>query len=485
MRKFWISFYGLGLLLGLSSTPAFAEKGAASNPFYFDSEEDDFGYSRSYGFYASRLHVMDGRLFGSSFFSPSAPRGQGKPGGNPPPPPGPGFPNDPYYWTSGSWGQSYADLWGIKRINADDVWGLYKGAGIRIAIVDTGLLFNHEDLSFNTWTNSVELNGIAGFDDDGNGYIDDWRGWDFVDNDNNPSDLNGHGTHVAGIAAASGNNGKGIIGVAPSAQIIGVRVLNQSGSGTFQGVANGIRYAASVGAKIINLSLGATSIGSTSFSILQSAINFARNLGSIIVAAAGNSNADVDNFSPANMDGVIAVGATNAFDNRASFSNFGSSLWIAAPGVDILSLGTRKVSIGTALSSNYYRASGTSMAAPFVTGAIALILNKYPFASFDDIKNILALGAIDLGGAGWDPYYGYGLLDVAGSLNVTLGSSSSSSTSSEASVTSSESQSAALNEIFQKQELRETLTAQREDIEEAGATLVQSQITSDSEYSNR
>ncbi|HTL71359.1 MAG TPA: S8 family serine peptidase [Candidatus Eisenbacteria bacterium] len=342
----------------------------------------------------------------------------GKPGGNPPPP-GTSYPNDPYYNSSDTWGQGYADEWGVKKIGLDaSVWNLYKGAGVTIGIVDTGLIFGHEDLAGNVWQNSLELNGVAGVDDDGDGYVDDVRGWDFVDNDNNPTDLNGHGSHVAGIAAAVGNNSKGIIGVAPLAKVMGVRVLDRNGSGTLQAVADGIRYAARAGAQVINLSLGAANLDAGSLSLLQGAVDYAVSLGRIIVAAAGNSNANVDTFSPANLNNVIAVGATDAYDTRASFSNYGSKLFISAPGVDILSLGSRLVNIGTKVTNDYYRASGTSMASPFVTGAVALLLNKYPSATLSEIRTLLANGATDLGATGWDPYYGYGRLNIAASLGL-------------------------------------------------------------------
>ena len=341
----------------------------------------------------------------------------GRPGG--PKPPGTTYPNDPYYSSSGSWGQSYADLWGIKKIGLDaSVWNSYKGEGITIGVVDTGILYTQEDIASNIWTNPLEIAG-NGLDDDNDGYIDDLRGWDFVGNDNDASDLNGHGTHVAGIAAGVGNNSKGVIGVAPLAKIIPVRVLDSTGSGTIDAVAQGIEYAAKLGANVINLSLGAFGLDLGSLSLLQSAVDFARSLGSIIVAAAGNSNADVDDFSPANLEGVLSVGATDPYDARAGFSNYGSKLFITAPGTDILSLGTRKTHIGTAVSSSYYRASGTSMAAPFVSGAVALLLDKYPGASLDFIESRLAAGAVDLGDPGWDPYYGYGRLNIAASLNAT------------------------------------------------------------------
>jgi subtilisin family serine protease len=329
------------------------------------------------------------------------------------------YPKDTYYSRTGSWRQIYPDLWGLRKINAtNDIWSLYKGEGIRIAIVDSGIALTHEDIASNIWVNDAERLGLPGVDDDGDGYVDDVNGWDFVDNDANPTDLYGHGTHVAGIAAAVGGNSKGIIGVAPLAKVIPVRVLGSNGSGSISNVARGIEYAAKVGAQVINLSLGAMNLSGYSVSILQRAVDFARSLGSIVVAAAGNSNADVNRFSPANLSGVIAVGATDAYDRRASFSNFGEKLFMTAPGVDILSLGTKSYHIGKKVTNNYYRANGTSMATPFVSGAVALLLDQNPFASFQDIELLLAGGAKDLGKPGWDAYYGYGRLDVAASIKL-------------------------------------------------------------------
>lgn len=326
-------------------------------------------------------------------------------------------PDDPYYSSSGTWGQTYADQWGIHRISLDEnTWSRNDGRGVRIAVVDTGVDIHHEDLGSSIWSNLAELNGLPGVDDDGNGYVDDDHGWDFIQGDNDPADLYGHGTHVAGIAAADGYNAKGIIGVAPGAEIIPVRVLDQNGSGTLEGVVAGIDYAIAAGADVINLSLGAFGLDAGSLAYLQASVDRATGLGRVVVAAAGNYAGSVDNFSPANLDGVIAVGAVDPDDRRASFSNFGSKLFITAPGVDILSLGSASAHVGGLVSEAYYRASGTSMATAFVSGAVALLLDRYPGATPGFIRSRLAAGAVDLGDPGWDPYYGYGRLDVAASL---------------------------------------------------------------------
>ena len=475
--KFSVSIFITFLCLSFASH-AFA---AGHNRYHFYDDDDTRAKSLFFigsNGYFSRYHIAGQERYDSIFAGLAVSSQAQKPSGLKPPKPGPSYPNDPYYWSTGSWGQSYADLWGIKKIGGSAaVWNLYKGDGVKIAIVDTGVLTGQEDIGANMWRNTKEFFGTPGVDDDGDGYVDDMYGWNFVSNNNNPTDNNGHGSHVAGIAAADDNNSKGIIGVAPNATIIPVKVLDQFGSGTIQAVADGIRYAAKVGANIINLSLGAANLDSLSISILQSAVDFARSLGDIVVAAAGNSNSDVNKFSPANLNGVIAVGATDPYDNRAYFSNFGSKLFITAPGVDILSLGSSQTHIGTAApgTSNYYRASGTSMAAPFVSGAIALLLQKYPGASLQFIQQQLANGAVDLGAPGWDPYYGNGRLNIGASLGVatqTLQTTSSSlptgtSTSSSSGV-SNTALDAQLTEIADKNSIEQARIAEVK----TGATLV-------------
>ena len=392
-------------------------------------------------------------------------------------------PNDTFY------GTSY--LWGISKINVSSVWNTYKGQGIKIAIVDTGILYSHEDIASNIYTNPGEIAG-NGIDDDRDGFVDDVRGWDFVDNDNNATDLNGHGTHVAGIAAAVGDNAKGIIGVAPLAKIIPVRVLDAFGSGSLLNVAKGIEYAVRAGANIINLSLGVANLNLASVNLLQKAVDFATSMGRFVVAAAGNSNANVNNFSPANLKGVISVGATDRYDTRAYFSNYGSSLFITAPGVDILSLDSKQTHIGTALTNDYYMASGTSMAAPFVSGALALLMNKYPGASLDFIKNQLAAGATDLGTKGRDSYYGYGRLNVAASMSTVVAVTTTSVSTTGVALsgkTSTTTKSSAVDEFLNKMSdaipdffPEPNLEVTAEDIERASASL---QFTGQTTYQEK
>jgi hypothetical protein len=163
------------------------------------------------------------------------------------------LPNDPFLATSGTWGQPYPDLWSLFAIGAPAAWDSAQGDGVVVAVVDTGVDYNHPDLAANVWTNPNEIDGNF-LDDDGNGFVDDVRGWNFVFNNNDPSDHNGHGTHVAGTIAAVGDNGIGVIGVAWHAHVMAVKGLDDGGSGFDFTLAPAIMYAASNGADIINAS---------------------------------------------------------------------------------------------------------------------------------------------------------------------------------------------------------------------------------------
>lgn len=257
--------------------------------------------------------------------------------------------------------------WNLDLVNAPEVWAQgFTGEGVVVAVVDTGVDYTHPDLDANIWVNSGEVAG-NGIDDDGNGYIDDVRGWDFANNDNTPLDLNGHGTHVAGTIAAE-NNGTGSIGVAYNARIMPVRVLDADGGGTLSNVAAGIRYAANNGARVINLSLG----GGYSDEV-ASAVQYAAERGAIVVMASGNEFSASPGF-PANLatQWGIAVGAVNINSQLANFSNDAGLLavnYVVAPGVDIYS---------TLPTNGYENSSGTSMATPHVAGVVALMLSGRP-----------------------------------------------------------------------------------------------------------
>ncbi|RLA93629.1 MAG: hypothetical protein DRG69_06745, partial [Deltaproteobacteria bacterium] len=258
-------------------------------------------------------------------------------------------------------------------IDAPEAWDIETGnESIVIAIIDTGVDWDHPDLSANIWNNTDEA--IDGNDTDGNGYVDDIRGWDFVNNDNNPMDDNGHGTHCAGIAGAVTNNSIGIAGVCWNCAIMLVKGLNSEGIGYEDDLANAIIYAADNGADIISMSWGSY----TDSNLIRDAIDYAYNKGVILVAAAGNDNITAKHY-PAAYDRVIAVSATDNSDAKASFSNWGSWIDVAAPGVNIYS---------TYLNDTYTNLSGTSMSCPFVAGLAGLILSKTNFSQ-EEVRTIL------------------------------------------------------------------------------------------------
>ena len=274
--------------------------------------------------------------------------------------------------------------WNLNAIAAPEAWAAgYTGQGVTVAIVDTGIDLDHPDLVNNLWVNPGEIPG-NGRDDDGNGYVDDIHGWDFAGRDNRPDDGQGHGTHVAGSVAADAN-GFGATGVAPDANLMAIRVLGNSGSGSSFDVAAGIRYAAQNGADIINLSLG----GGYS-SAIQSAIQYAGQLGSVVIAAAGNESASLPGYPArfsANYEHVVSVGAHSSSNRIASFSNDvggSNAVQIDAPGASVYS---------TYVGGRYARLSGTSMAAPQVAGLAALILDANPNLTPSQVRSLLVSGA--------------------------------------------------------------------------------------------
>jgi len=270
-------------------------------------------------------------------------------------------------------------------IDAPEAWDIETGdSNIVIAIVDTGVDYNHPDLAANIWDNIAEsLNGI---DDDSNGYIDDIRGWDFYNKDNNPIDDYGHGTHCSGIASAVTNNSVGIAGICWNCTIMPIKIGGSYGI-PLDAAADGIIYAADNGADVISMSWG----GYFTSTLISDAIDYAYEKGAALVAAAGNSNTDMKLY-PAAYDNVIAVAATNSTDEKADFSNYGNWIDLAAPGVDIYStMPTYEVFMNDnyGYSQNYDTCNGTSMACPFVSGLAGLILSKNSSFSPDEICTIL------------------------------------------------------------------------------------------------
>jgi subtilisin family serine protease len=332
------------------------------------------------------------------------------------------MPNDPFFSSLGTWGQPYADLWGLHLTDAATAWDTARGTGTVVAVVDTGVDYTHADLAANLWANPAEIpnNGV---DDDNNGFVDDVIGWDFVDGTNDPMDRFGHGTHVAGTVAAVGNNGVGVVGMAWGARVMAVRGLNERGVGYDSTLAPAIVYAAENGADVLNNSWGGFSfnLATGAASVVRDAVDTALSLGVVVVASAGNEGGSVDYVEPAGYPGVIATGATDHTDSRASFSNYGTALSVAAPGVDILSLRSAISPIdpfGQVVASRYIRLNGTSMAAPHVAGLSAVLLSAVPGLTPDEVRWHLELNADQPGYTGyegqpWNPFFGYGRINAA------------------------------------------------------------------------
>ena len=285
----------------------------------------------------------------------------------------------------------YPSQTNITSTNIDDVWEQYTtGDGSQvIAILDTGGDYTHPDLAANTWINAAELNGVEGFDDDGNGYVDDIRGWDFINLDNAPLDDNMHGTHVAGIIGAVGNNGIGIAGAAWDVKLMHIKVFQSSGVGNSTTIAAGVEYASSNGATLLNMSFGSFALSATLALALENAYATA-----VLVAAAGNSgvcigpgkcpdNQDSFPYYPGSYSYVLGVedgaGDYDNYDNSGPIATSYENLLnyeLKAPGSSIMS---------TIPGGGYAPLTGTSMASPLVAGGLALYLQQRP----NDSKELL------------------------------------------------------------------------------------------------
>jgi len=284
-------------------------------------------------------------------------------------------PNDPYF----------GRLYGMNKISAPQAWDKFTGSSsVIVGLIDSGIDYNHTDLRGNMWINPGEVAG-NGVDDDSNGYIDDVYGWDFINNDNDPMDDNGHGTHCAGTIAGVGNNGIGVAGVAWQGKLAALKIANSKGSLNVSNAIKALNYANTKGFPITSNSWGGPSYSQS----LKDTINAST---SLFIAAAGN-NGQLDNdIAPTypasyNCDNIISVAATDSNDNLPIFSHYGkTSVDLSSPGADIWSCSP---------GNSYKYLSGTSMATPFVAGAAALLKGYKPNLSRDDIKNRI-LKTIDL-----------------------------------------------------------------------------------------
>lgn len=275
--------------------------------------------------------------------------------------------------------------YGFEQIQALDAWDVVTGSQeIIIAVIDSGVKLDHPEFVGRL---------VAGYD--------------YINHDAEADDDSGHGTHVAGVIAAGLDNGEGVAGVCPNCRLMPVKVLNENNLGSWSQLAQGILFAVDHGARIINLSLGASTPSGT----LASAVDYAVQSGVVVIAAAGNYASD-DPFYPAALDDVIAVGATTSKGVRWARSDFGSYIDLTAPGELIYSTYHNLNNI----YHGYTYMSGTSMATPFVSGVAGLILSVAPELSADEVTQALILGADDLGVAGWDDDFGNGRVNAMGAL---------------------------------------------------------------------
>jgi len=293
--------------------------------------------------------------------------------------------------------QYLSSLWGLDTVNAYEAWDIAQGThDVIVGVLDTGIDWNHPDLSGNIWSdpsgyhgyNFIDYNRIP-MDDNVNSYDENGE-WI-------PNTYTYHGTHVAGVIGATINNNLGVAGIA-QARLMAVKVMNDSGEGTDATVAAGIRWAVDNGAVVVTMSLGVDGMSTT----LENAVDYASSRGVVTVAATGNSGSSYVSY-PAAYPSVIAVGAIDSTDRRASFSNFGTGLDVMAPGVQIYS---------TQGGGGYQYLSGTSTAAPYVAGVAAIMLSVNPALSPVEVGNVINSTARDISRTGYDTSTGWGIVDA-------------------------------------------------------------------------
>jgi subtilisin family serine protease len=297
-------------------------------------------------------------------------------------------PNDPQFST----------MYGLQKISAPAAWNLTTGsAETVVAVIDTGVKYNHEDLAANMWKNPGEINGNS-VDDDGNGFVDDYYGYDFFYNDSDPADENGHGTHTSGTIGAVGNNALGITGINWNVRLMAIKIYDSDGLGTTSAMLiNAYNYVRLMKTRGVNIRVTNNSYGGCDEACgydqaTKDAIDALGNAGVLQVFAAGNSGLNIETtpFFPASYTSpsILSVAASNSADERSSFSNFGSaSVDLAAPGSGILSTYTS--------ANGYISLSGTSMAAPHAAGAAALLSTYNPNLSAQSLKATL-MNTVDL-----------------------------------------------------------------------------------------
>ncbi len=331
----------------------------------------------------------------------------------------------------------YTEQWALKSVNALKAWQFASGKGVKVAVIDTGIDYNNKQLksnlwinekedlnnngTFEPWSNSETIEGVSGdfngIDDDGNGYADDVIGYDFVNQyimnigdaqeiDSDPQDENGHGTSVSGVIAAKKDE-EGIIGLAFDSRIMTLRAFDVSGNAESDDIAAAIIYAASNGAKVLNLSFGEV----FESGLIRSAIKYANSMGAIVVAAAGNNNWSNPHF-PSDFDEVMSVSGIDQNNNKYGSGNYGNFISIVAPASNILTLD---------LGNKTKNIAGTSFATPYVAATAALLLELNPNLTHNQIRSILESNANDAGKQGWDSVFGAGRLNAGNALeNFTV-----------------------------------------------------------------
>ncbi|HMS54808.1 MAG TPA: S8 family peptidase [Fimbriimonadaceae bacterium] len=267
---------------------------------------------------------------------------------------------------------NWPQMWHFQTIKANLAWDLSFGSPIKVAVIDTGLDYNHPDLAGNVWTNPGEIAG-NGLDDDGNGYADDIHGYDFAYMDSEPDDVYGHGTPCAGLVGAVQDNTIGVTGIAPNARIMGLKACIDSGYLYDSFLIPAYIYAANMGARVFSMSYFSDRVSSGE----KTAMDYAVAHGVLPIAAAGNSNSGIP-YYPSGYDNVVAVGALDGGSNRAGFSNFGTWVDVAAPGVSLWA-----PTVGGGYTSGF---GGTSGATPHVAGLATLLLGARPSATADEIR---------------------------------------------------------------------------------------------------
>jgi serine protease len=330
-------------------------------------------------------------------------------------------PNDPYY----------AYQWHFPKINMPQAWDISTGSGVIVAILDSGIAY--ENYTVPSYERNTVASGVTQYmvapELNGTSFA---AGYDFINNDSHPNDNCAHGTHVSGTVAQVTNNSQGVAGMAFNCTLMPVKVLDYSGSGTAQSLADGLYWAADHGAQVVNMSLG-WAPGYNPGSTVANAVAYAYNHGVVLLASSGNAGTGTVSY-PAAYSQVIAVGATRYDDARASYSQYGSALEICAPGGDIgvdqngdgYGDGVLQMTftgydpgppqqLADPTDFGYWFYDGTSMACPHATALVALII-AHGQTGVENIRTILHETAVDLGSAGWDQYYGYGRIDAYAAL---------------------------------------------------------------------